>query len=352
MNASIKLPEQVKDYRGEIQIEVRDRKGQLVNSYTDHNLVKVFAKEILAHCMAPRQIWDPNANTGVGGYVDSGVSDDYFPKYIIFGASYDDTTGQPLDVQDTRYYLKNLTSNSYVPVKPDVGADNGGDLIHPVPISEPDRPLKRIETISFVPSYQPTDSPLLSGDVRAINNVLVLETVLRLNEYNGFDNTNADFFTICEVALAGGKQLDNSGVCNCPPKQLFLEGVGDANNAPITCITSGTATISIESNVSTGDAALINAGDQILITQLEGTGTEPYNTLNQVQPYYLVTAKSIGGRDLTLDRVPVDANNNPLTGNVGVFRSSLRIFSQRVLTVPFKKSSDYEISIKWIIYFA
>lgn len=100
-------------------------------------------------------------------------------------------------------------------------------------------------------------------------------------------------------------------------------------------------------------------GDQILITEIgsgaeeasEVTGTEPYETMNQVQPYYLVTGKSIGGRDITLDRIPVNAYGTPISSDVGIFRSSLRIFSQRILTVPFKKSSDYEILVRWLVYF-
>lgn len=352
MQKVIKLPERVKNYRGEIEIIIRDKQKRIVDIHRENNLVKVFAKEILPHCLSPAEIWDPNANSGSGGYVDSGISDDFTPKYILFGASYDDATGQPLDVQDPRYYIHNASSNSFIPLKPNVGADNEGDLIHPIPISEPSRPLKRIESVSFIPSYQPSDSPLLDDSVRAINNVVAFETILRLDEYNGFGTSSGDFFTITEVALASGKQLDSIGSCECPPKRLFLEGVGGANNVPITCITSGASTISVDGSVASIDVDRIQNGDQIFITELEGTGTEPYETLNQVQPYYLVTNKVVGGRDITLDRTPTDSNGNPISGNIGIFRSSLRIFSQRILTVPFKKSSDYEITVRWLIYFA
>lgn len=353
MKAEIKLPEPYKTYEGEVQITIRDKFGRIVDVRREHNLIKVFAKEILAHRLAPTQVWDPDANTGSGGYVSNGIdpNEDFSPKYILLGASYDDNTGQPLDTNDSRYYIQDTATNSFIPIKPTVGADNSGDLIHPIPISDPSRPLKRVESVNFVPSYQPSDSPLLDNTVRAVNNVVIFETTLKLDEYNGFGTTDADFFTITEVALAAGKQISTLTTCDCPPRNLFLEGVGGVNDVPIPCTTSGGATISIESAVNISDVNRISVGDQILIESLiNSTGTEPNNTLNQTQPYYLVTAKSVGGRDLTLDRTPTDSAGNAIEGNVGIFRSSLRLFSQRILTVPFKKSSDYEISIAWSIY--
>ena len=345
----INLPEQVKDFKGEVQIIVKDRAGRIVDVRNENNLVKIFAKEMLAHCLAPRQLWDPDANSGAGGYVSSDISDDFFPKYILFGASFNAENGQPLDIQDDRYYIHDTSSNSYVPLKPNVGADHEGDLINPIPISEPGRPLKRIESISFNPSYQPSDTPLLNNSVRAVNNVIAFETVLRLDEYNGFGTSSTDFFTITEIALAGGKQVANLGTCECPPKNLFLEGIGGANDDPIPCSTSDSATISISGSVSPTDVNRIEQGDQIYIVDLNGSG--PYETLGQVQPYYLVTGKVPGGRDLTLDRTPVNEAGDRIAGNIGIYKSSLRLFSQRILTVPFKKSSDYEITVRWLIYF-
>lgn len=352
--SKLNLQENYKHYRGEIEIIVRDKAGRIVEVIRQNNLVKVFAKEMLAHRLPYSKVWDPDGASGAGEWVDNDIDPDeeFSAKYILLGASYDDATGQPLDTADERYYTQDSGTNTYVPVKPNVGADNGGDLIHPIPISEPYRPLKRIERVYFEASYQPADSPLLDDSVRAINNVLVLETTLRSDEYNGFGTTPADFFTITEVALAGGRAISDSvGACECPPQYLFLEGLGGSRTQPIPCTASGSATISIDSEVGTDDLDLIKEGDQVFIIEADGdSGTEEYANLGQNQPYYLVTAKANGGRDITLDRTPTGTTGE-ITGAIGVFRSSLRLFSQRVLNVPFKKSSDFEITIRWLIHF-
>ena len=352
MKQTVKLSETYNGTQGAIEIIIRNRQGQVVDKFYQKNQIKVSAKEILAHRLAHSKVWDPNSSSGLGAWVPSGIdpNEDFSAKYILFGASYVDATGEPLDTNDPRYYTLDTTTNTYLPVRPNVGADNGGDLIHPIPISEPNRPLKRIENISFQPSYQPADSPLLDDTVRAMNNVLILETTLKLDEYNGFAKTPSDFFTITEVALAGGKEIDTIGTCECPPATLFLEGAGGVNDESIHCVANGTATISINSNVLSDDVNRISQGDQILITSQSTDGTENQNTLQQVQPYYLVVSKAIGGRDITLDRTP-QVNGVPLTGPIGIYRSSLRIFSQRILSYPFKKSSDFEITVRWLLYF-
>ena len=47
--------------------------------------------------------------------------------------------------------------------------------------------------------------------------------------------------------------------------------------------------------------------------------------------------------------MPVDDNNTPITGVVGVYRDGFRIFSHRILKSPIKKSSDFEIVVRWRI---
>lgn len=338
-------------YNGEIEIIIKDKYGNLINTIREHNIIKIFAKEIISHRLPHTKIWDPAASSGSGAWVSSGVdvNSELSIKYILFGASFD-ANGAPLGQTDTRYYTPSV--GGYIPVRPAIGADNLGDLINPISISEPLlRPLKKIEKVSFESSYQPQDSPLLSGDVRAINNVMVLETTLQLDEYNGFGQSDSDYFTITEVALAGGKELDSSiGACNCVPSVLFLEGVDGGREASIAAAATGTATIVVS------DGSLINEGDQIMIVADPATigSGDPYDTFNQTNPYYLVTSHAAGGSDVVLDRTPVDGNGVALTNGhaIGIFRSSMRIFSQRILTTPFTKSNVYSITVRWRIRFA
>lgn len=345
-----------RNYNGAVEIIIKDKTGKIIQRIYEPNIIKIFAKEMLSHTLPYSKVWVPASSSGSGAWVDSGidVDEEFAPKYFIFGASFDDD-GLPLDVSDSRYYELDTVTDSYVAVKPNVGADNDGDLINPIPITDPGRPLKKVESISYRSSYQPADSPLLDDSVRAVNNVLVLETTLRIDEYNGFGTSSGDFFTITEVGLAGGKAIDEVGTCECNPKFLFLEGVGGAKDVSLLAIASGTSTISLDSSVAVGDLDVIKEGDQIYIVAAgaDSSGaSEPYDELDQVSPFYLVTAKTVGGRDIVLDRTPMDSDGNAITGEVGVYRSSLRLFSQRILNVPFKKSSDVEIVCRWLIYFA
>jgi succinyl-CoA synthetase beta subunit len=89
-------------------------------------------------------------------------------------------------------------------------------------------------------------------------------------------------------------------------------------------------------------------GDQIKIVA-SGSTAEADLILDQLNPYYLVVNKALGGRDLTLDRTPVDADNVALTGDIGILRDGFRIFSHRILKTPVKKSEDFEIVVRWRI---
>lgn len=334
---------------GVLEFIIRDRHGRVVERRTQQNLVKIFAKELLSHRLPSSEIWDVNANSGTGGWVASGIdpTEEFSARYILFGASFDDD-GVPLDTEDTRFYTEDSVTDTFIPVALGPGAEFSGGLINAITIAEPDRPLLRVENIGFEASFQPAGTPFLEADVRGINNIVRLETTLRLDEYNGFGLSGSDFFTITEVALAGGKKLDDIGTCECTPRELFLEASsdGDALNA---ILTSGSDVVSL--NASESEVDLIKEGDQIKL--VASGGTPKSNTeLNQLNPFYLVVSKQSGGRDIQLDRTPVDIDNSPLSGSVGLLRDTLRIFSHTILKAPLKKSADFEILTRWSIIFS
>jgi len=346
-----------KSAKGEIEFIIRDKNGNVLSRRREPNIVKIFAKEMLAHRLGYSQIWNPNANSGEGAWESSGIdpTEEFAAKYILLGASFDEN-GVPLEFNDDRFYSVDSVTNSFIPISLTPGAEYDGDLINPIPLLEPDTPLKRIEDISFESSYQPSGTPLLQDDVRAMNNVAVYETVVRTDEYNGFGTTDSDYFTLTEVALAGGRIFDSIGACNCTPRTLFLEGVAAGTDSSsnseraLICSASGGDVISIDGAET--DVDLISEGDQIKITTsssvLDGTDLD---NLDQVSSYYLVISKQVGGRDVQLDRAVVDANGDAIVGDVGVFRDTLRIFSHRVLQTPIRKSSDIELVIRWRIIF-
>ena len=345
---------------GALEITIRNKKGDVVNVIREPNLVKVFAKELLSHRIPYSMVWNPQLNNSngasIGGWVPSDIdpTEEFAVKYILIGASFDNS-GLPIE-NDPRYYTLDPVTSTYVPLTLTPGATNNGGLINGVPIAEPSRPLKRIESITFSPTYQPSGIPLLQDDVRAMNNIVRLTTTLQLDEYNGFGVTNSDYFVITEIALAGGKTYDSVGACDLPPDQLFLQGHGTGSagsgatnsGAPIQCIANGTDTINISSSET--DVDLIGVGDQIKIVGPHDAVNQ--ESISQVSPFYLVLAKAIGGRDITLDRVPVNSNNAPIVGNIGAFRSTLRLYSQRILSTPFKKSDVFEIQISWALIFS
>jgi hypothetical protein len=333
-----------KSYQGEIEFEIRDRKGRVVSTHREKNIVKIFAKEILAHRLPHSKVWDTTANAGAGGWTTHSIDlDEYSAKYIVFGASYDES-GNPLDAADTDFYTPDTTIGGYIPLTLGPGAQYDGGLIKAIPIAEPSRPLKRIERIYFEPSYQPAGTPLLQEDVRCMNNVVVFETTLTTDEYNGLGVTTNDYLTLTEVALVGAAEIGSVGSCECDPRDIFL--TGRSTGGAFLASANGTATVNLDISESEVDA--IMEGDQIKIVQSESTANEDLN-LNQLNPYYMVVNKAIGGRDITLDRVPVDIDNNPITGSIGLLRDGFRIFSHRILKNPVKKSSDFEIICRWRI---
>lgn len=341
----IRTPKGVeKRYNGEIEFIIKDRNGRIIEQIRQPNIVKIFAKEILAHRLPYSKVWDINANSGAGGWVTHNIDlDEFAAKYIVFGASFDEN-GNPLSTSDTKFYIEDSVISGFIPISLGVGAEYDGGLINAIPISEPTRPLKKIERIFYESSYQPSGTPLLQNDVRAINNVVVLETTLRKEEYNGLGITSGDFFTLTEVALVGAQELDSVGACECNPRDIFLTGSSDGD--ALLASASGTATISLDPSETEVD--LIKEGDQIKIVE-SGSTAAADSVINQLNPYYLVISKAVGGRDITLDRVPVDEDNNVITGEIGVLRDGFKIFSHRILKSPVKKSEDFEIVVRWRI---
>lgn len=347
-------------YRGELEFEIRDVHGRTLQKIRQPNIVKIFAKEILSHRLCYSKVWDPTGGTGSGEWLTHSIDiDELAAKYICFGASFD-TNGTPLDQADPRYYTYDTITGAYVPVSLNSSTDNpsindpqvqlqrNGSLINPIPVSEPSRPLKRIERIYFQPSYQPAGSPLLEPGVRAINNIVVFETTLEKDEYNGFGTTASDYFTLTEVSLVGAAEIGSIGNCNCDPRHLFL--TGDVSGGPIKTIFNDSATLTIDPSVL--DPDIIKEGDQIQLQSFDTDKSNP-DFLGQLNPFYLVVNKQPGGRDVTLDRTPTNGNGTvimPGTGNVvGMYRDGFRMFSQRILTTPIKKSSDFVIIVRWSI---
>jgi len=336
----------VKAYQGEVEIIEKDKNGKIINTFKEQNIIKIFAKETISHRIIHNKVWDPvGGSSETGAWVENDIDmDEYSIKYIMFGASFD-SDGNPLSEVDTRYYTEDSVLGQYVPISLTPGAEFDGGLINAIPIAEPSRPLKKIERIYYEPSYQPAGSPLLESDVRAVNNVLVVETVLKPEEYNGLSNTDSDYFTITEVALVAGREITSVGDCEADPRDLFL--VGDVNNYPLLATCNGSTTITLDASV---DPDIIKEGDQIKIVEAATTAVSD-SVLSQFNPYYLVMNKNVGGRDIVLDRSVADSNGSPITGDIGVFKDGFRIFSHRILKSPQKKHSDNELTVRWRIIF-
>jgi hypothetical protein len=332
---------------GEVEFIIKDRHGHVINTICEKNIVKIFAKEIISHRIPFSKVWDPNAGSE-GAWVSNTVDpdEDFGIKYILFGASFDDH-GVPLDTNDPRYYTIDSVTGIPTPIRLEPGAYYEGGLINAIPISEPMRPLKRVENVAFEASYQPAGTPLLQEDVRAMNNIVMFETTLRAEEYNGFGASDSDFFTITEVALVAGRTLGLVGACEADPKTLFLEGLGGTTgDNPMPATASGGDVVTLDDVAS---VELIKEGDQVKLVSLGSGSDGAYGNLDQITPFYLVVAKSSTGRELQLDRVPADKDQKPIVGDIGVYRDTLRIFSHRILTSPVKKSSDFEILCRWRI---
>ena len=88
-------------YQGEHEIIIKDKNGNIISQNRYHNLIKIFAKEILDYRSIHNKIWDPTTNSGGGGWIDNGIDPnmEMSLKYILFGASFDDD-GNPLGTND------------------------------------------------------------------------------------------------------------------------------------------------------------------------------------------------------------------------------------------------------------
>lgn len=340
---------------GILEFIVKDKNGNVVDHIIEKNIIKIFAKEMLSHRLPSTEIWDITANGGLGDWVSSDIDldEEYSARYIIFGASFDEN-GTALGTNDPRFYTQDPVTGQFVPVRLDPSADFGGGLINAIPISGVERPLKKVESIKYSNTYQPTGSPLIDASVRSINNILIVESTLTTSEYNGFSGTGGDFFTISEVALAGGRKLGNVGQCGLIPANLFLQGKepevsGNTFETAIDIILNGSNVVTINSSEATTSVDLFKKGNQVKIVNTGGT-QDDHNVINQINPHYLIVDTS-GGRDLVLDRVPTDQDGVILAGNAGLFRDTLKIFSHRILSTPVQKSQSFEILCRWSIIF-
>lgn len=330
-----------KELNGAVHIIFRDAKtNEVISETLEKNIIKSFAKECISHSIVPFKIWDPISNL----WVENGLElEPYRPRYIVFGGSFDEN-GAPLSGIDTRFYETDTLNGGFKPIKLSPSATNGGGLINPVPIAEPNRPLKRIERVYFEPSYQPAGSPQMFDDIRALNNVVVFQTTLTASEYNGLTGTSGDFLTLTEVALVAAPEMNSVGACECDPRNIFL--IGDNDTMSFDAVASGAPTVSLD--MATVNVNEIKEGDQVKLVAPNSTN-ETTNILNQVNPYYLVVSKALGGRDVTLDRIPTDAMGVPITGSIGLFKDSFKIFSHRVISSPLKKSADFVVEVRWLI---
>jgi len=343
MNSQLKENYNLRTLNGALHVIVRDvRTNEIVQDSIQQNIIKVFAKEIISHSIVPNNIWDVNSSNWIPVDINTEI---YRPRYIALGGSFDES-GAPTSGLDSRFYENDPIAGGFRPITLSPGATDGGGLINPVPISAPSRPLKRIERIYFEPSYQPAGSPFLNDDVRALNNVVVFQTTLLANEYNGL-TTSDSFLTITEAGLIGAPEQPVLGACECAPRKIFLKG--DSNELAFRALASDGATVTLDpSVVNVND---IVEGNQIKIVAPD-SDTETEDVLNQHNPYYLVLNKSQGGHDITLDRVPTSLGNRPLNGPIGIFQDNFRMFSHRILASPVKKSVNFEVELRWIVTFA
>lgn len=348
MQNIVRLTDSYKDKQlsGSVEFIVKDKDGTVLDIVSDHNIIKIGMKEVLAHRITPPNVWDPTAGTGSGAWVSGGLElDEFIPRYIWFGASFDENN-QAIGTTDERFYYYDTVTGSYKPNLLSPGAAFDGGLINPIPIADPDRPLKRIERTFYEPSYQPAGNPLISDDVRAVNNVVYMETTLRLDEYNGFGVSANDYFDISEVALVAAREVDITGACECDPRTIFRQGQSD--DSPLLATANGTNTVTLLPSMS-GYATLIKEGDQIEIVPSGGTG-DATGITNQPNSFYMVISKSAtGGSDLTLDRVPVDADQTPLNGSIGLYREGHKIVAHRIVAPLIKKNGAYTITCRWKI---
>ncbi len=256
------LSDSFKTLRGEIEILTKDVNGNVISSFRQPNLIKASAKEILAK-MVTNRIWN-----GVQ-WEDNDTNEEFELKYFLFGASFDENYAA-LGSSDPRFYTVNQLTNAITPIQLSPGGDY---LINPIPLRESENlPLKRIESMTWEASYQPSDTPYLNSDVRPMNNVLVLGTTIKPFEYNGLDSNG--YFTITEIALASGKEIDSDAaseltgssrtIAQCLPEHVFLEGVGESSINQVIGSISGN-TFSIDPSVADPDS--IKIGDKVLIVQ-------------------------------------------------------------------------------------
>ena len=129
------------DMAGYVHITVKNVvTGEIVSDTIDKNIIKIFAKESISHSIVPQNLWDPIGTAWVPHALDLEL---YRPRYIVFGAAFDENQ-QPVSGVDNRYYEPDTISGGFRAITLTPGATFGGGLINAVPIASPDRPLKRV----------------------------------------------------------------------------------------------------------------------------------------------------------------------------------------------------------------
>lgn len=296
---------------GRLTMRIRNTITGEESTISDNNIIKVAAKEVMAINLAPPRVWDPNEQE----WVDNSLSDDMSVRYMWFG------TGST-----------SMLSSSF---------NYDGSLQEPILISTL-TPLKRIESVYLNNSYQPSGNPYNHDDVRAILNEIVFETVMKADEYNELPDTSGSDVILAEAGLVAARELPVDDDCGCAPDILFLGTENDGTAIPITF--SGSEVVTI--NVSSSKHTTIKAGDQIKIVASGTLKTDMHDVIEQHNPYYTVVEKLTNGRDLLLDRIPRNADNDILTGSAGIFRVGHRLICYKKIPV-FRKSFPLEITFSW-----
>jgi hypothetical protein len=66
-------PDLKKGATGIIEFIIKDKNGNVVDHHIEKNVIKIFAKEMLAHRLPSSEVWDPEANGGAGDWVANGI---------------------------------------------------------------------------------------------------------------------------------------------------------------------------------------------------------------------------------------------------------------------------------------
>ena len=297
---------------GKLTCKVRNVLTGETSVFHEDNIIKASAKEIMAMSLAPQRVWDPNAQE----WVANTSIDDLSVRYMWFGTAADSVL--------------------------ETGFNYNGSLKEAIPISVSNTPLKRIEAVHLLNSYQPAGNAYNYDDVRPVLNEIVFETVMKADEYNEMPDTAGSDVILAEAGLVAAAEIELEDECNCTPDILFTGSENDGTAIPVTL--TGSELISI--NPSSSKHTTIKAGDCIKIVASGNLKTDEHDIVDQHNAYYMVVSKLEDGRDLLLDRTPRNSDNEALTGSLGIYRVGHRMICYKKIP-PFKKSYPLEITFSW-----